>query len=159
MPRLTVKIEGLKEIENGWLEMARILGPRRARRIFNPALKRLIRPVYLEILAKTPVRLNGYLLAAVHLRVRSRTRNEIRANSPVADQVATVRTGWEFPGKVGYWNALAVEYGNRVSREQKILRLAFDGHIRSIFMRSRVEFKRILDRRFMKIASMNLRGV
>ena len=126
---LEFHVRGLRDLENAWLELARDVGPRRARRVFNKGLLQLMRPLSKEIQRVTPKRIYRIADTARKPRVRSRTRQNIRHRSLISRLVVAAGSGYVLQNRVGYWQALAIEYGTKKIREQANIRKSYNKHL------------------------------
>lgn len=122
---LTVKIEGLKELEDNLMEMADEYGPKSGLQALRPAIKAAMKPAEMAVRSNTPVD-SGALLGSTKTKIGKPSRKMLSSEHYGQNTVLVGRTGY-FWTKPSLWNqALAVEFGTRMKRAKSPLRNSFD---------------------------------
>ena len=128
---VTVRIEGLRQLERNWIRLSNELGPRRARSVANVPIRRALQPVRDQIQRDTPVD-TGDLRDSVNLNSGAARRTEQRSGTFGPNVVAVGRTGWFWRGRSLWFQALAVEYGTRYTEPRSVLRNALEQNVNNV---------------------------
>jgi HK97 gp10 family phage protein len=125
---ITIKIDGLRELEAALMALADEYGPKAGVQALRPAVKAAAGPVEQTIQATTPTD-TGALAGTTKTRIGKPTKAMLRSEHYSANTVLAARVGWTWSGKRRFWNqALAVEFGNSKISGSATLRTAFDQH-------------------------------
>ena len=122
-PDHMVTIRGLRELENNLAALAAEYGPLNAISALRTPMRRSLRVVAEQIRANTPVDTGGLRdSTAVHI---SRPNSRLRRSRFVSNNSVLVgRVGWFWRSRSLWYQALSVEYGNRVTEARPTIRPA-----------------------------------
>lgn len=127
---LDFKLTGFKELENTLNELGEEFGHRKVRTSVNKALKKAMKPVEQQIRSLTPVD-TGYLKQSVKTNTGKPKRRELSVTLG-PNVIAVARSGWFYKNRGDHFQAIAIEYGTRSMRPQKILRGALKDNITEV---------------------------
>ena len=121
MTDFTVRTNGFAELEENWLELARDLGPAKARTTLNRPMRQAVEIVADELRETTPVD-SGGLRESINTNAGRARRAEVSSGVFDTNDVVVARAGWFWRGESRWFQALAVEYGTRTLPAQMVLR-------------------------------------
>lgn len=123
---MTIKVEGLKELETALLDLATAFGPKAGVQALRPAMKAASAPVEAMIRANTPQD-SGRLAASTRTRIGKPTSKMLKSEHFHKDMILAARIGWTWAGDRSLWNqSLAVEFGTSEMSGSATLRTSFD---------------------------------
>ena len=126
---ITLKVEGLRELEAALLALAEEYGPKAGVQAMRPAVKAAVAPVEAIIQSTTPVD-SGKLAATTKTRIGKPTGKMLKSEHFNADMVLAARVGWTWGGEQSHWKqALAQEFGTRKVSGSATLRTAFETNV------------------------------
>ena len=149
----TVRVEGLRQLEENWLRLGNDIGLPRARNIANVPLRNALRSqVEPTIRANTPVDTGG-LRESINTPLGRRVRRqEIASGTFNRNVVVRAETGWFWRGRSLWFQSLAVEFGTRAQAPQAVLRNALQANINSTLQQFSTEFGNRLEARARRYA-------
>lgn len=126
-PDVRVRITGLRELEANLLDLADEYGPRNAISSLRAPMRAALVPFREQVIANTPVD-TGVLRESVRLQIRQPNRMRDRGpHTDVTRNILVGLVGWSWSSEMNLWNqALAIEFGNRVTVAQPVLRPLLD---------------------------------
>ena len=122
-PMHIATISGLRELDRNLNELASQYGPRNALSALRLPMRRSLEVVANHIRANTPVD-SGGLRDSTGFRVNMASSRLRRSRFVGPNAVLVGRVGWQWTSPSLWYQALSVEYGNRVSRAQPTIRPA-----------------------------------
>ena len=122
-PMHIATVSGLRELERNLLELADQYGPRNAVTALRVPMRRSLRVVADHIRANTPVD-SGDLRDSTGIRVNMATSRLRRSRFVGRNAVLVGRVGWQWTVPSLWYQALSVEYGNRVTIARPVIRPA-----------------------------------
>lgn len=153
-PDITVRVTGLREMEQALRDLGEEYSPRGARRALNIPMRNAMRIVSEEIMARTPID-TGRLAETTAVMSTPPTREWLRSNP---DSVWTARAGWFWTSPARYWfQALAVEYGTSRQTGNSVLRTALQSNIDNVIRTFSSELGPQIERRAEQLARNRLR--
>lgn len=124
-PDIRTNVRGLRQLEQNLIALAEQYGPNNAIGALRTPTRRTLRQVAEIIRRNTPVD-TGTLRDSVNVRVNQATRRLRASRNIVNNAILVGRVGW-FWTRPSLWNqALSVEFGNRTTDAQPVLRPALN---------------------------------
>jgi HK97 gp10 family phage protein len=151
---LNGKIDGLKELEKSMRDLGKQYSdPKFAVKALRPALKNSVQPLEMTIRGNTPVD-TGELRDSVKTRVRQ--ANKIDKGTLGQDAVMVADVGWHWvKGQSLLKQALAVEFGNKVTQAQPTLRPALFSNAQRIVDSFKTELIASIEKKAKQLANRN----
>ena len=122
-PQHIATVSGLRELERNLLELAATYGPRNAITALRVPMRRSLARVAEHIRRTTPED-EGTLRDSTGFRVNMASSRLRRSRFVGPNTVLVGRVGWQWTAPSLWYQALSVEYGNRVSSAQPTIRPA-----------------------------------
>lgn len=124
-PDQVLTITGLRELEQNLIQLASEYGPVNAINALRTPVRNSLRVVAEIIRRNTPVD-TGALRDSVGIRVNQASSRLRRSQNIDNNAIIVGRVGWQWTRPSLWRQALSVEYGNRVTQAQPVIRPALN---------------------------------
>ena len=126
-PDVRFRVDGLRDLERNLSDLADQYGPRNAIFALRAPMQAVLRPLLADIQARTPVD-TGELRESARVQIRMPSRSRDRGpHTNFNRNVLVGLVGWRWSSGRNLWNrALAIEFGNRFTEAQPVLRPALE---------------------------------
>lgn len=131
MAQTGIELNGFKEVRDMLFEVSEMLNPRKARSIFNKALKRVLKDTLADMKANTPVD-SGFSKKNLRIKIRSPTKAELsrHPNSIVVASVGFMPKNATKGQSIAYF---ILEYGSEDREPLRIIRNASNRNDEKLF--------------------------
>lgn len=126
MVDLKIEIKGLKELEKNLLALQKEYGGKAAPQAMRPAMKAAVEPLKSTIQSNTPVDTGG-LQASTKVKIGKPTNKMVNTEHYNSNTVIYGQVGWFWRKPSLWFQAIAVEYGNRNISGKRVLSNAIEG--------------------------------
>ena len=126
-PDVSFRVDGLRDLERNLVALAEEYGPRNAISSLRAPMRSALRPILARIEVNTPVD-TGALRESARITIRQPNRRRDRGpHTNFNRNILVGLVGWQWSSGRNLWNrGLAIEFGNRTTPAQPVLRPTLD---------------------------------